>query len=167
MNSFSQGNRKTPGSMNGRSGLGGGPPFHRGKGRENGGGWASLPDDYLKAGYFDDSGRFRKELFIGWPEQIVSGLKGKMSATALRKFFDEAKTILSVAEGQEDAFENVRHRVWKLKALVHNATKKKDSNTPFLFAKFIEANIPHAEQSLKAYKAFVLHFECIVAFFKE
>jgi CRISPR type III-A-associated protein Csm2 len=126
----------------------------------------TLPDEYLGQGYFDRDGHPFRMLFIGWPEELAGKFKqGEMSASALRNFYNEAKTINSIAEGL--AFEQVKERIWKLKARAHYAAHRKAGNTPFLFYQFIDANLPHAEQSLKAYKTFVSHFECVVANFKE
>ena len=126
----------------------------------------TLPDGYLAGGYFDENGHPLRQLFIGWPEELASRLKqGKMTASALRNFYNEVRIIQSIAEGLE--FEQVRERIWKLKPRAHYAANRKAGNTPHLFYQFIEANLPHAEQSMKAFKAFVSHFECVVANFKE
>jgi CRISPR type III-A-associated protein Csm2 len=126
----------------------------------------TLPDGYLAQGYFDENGYPMKQLFIEWPKELAVKLRqGKMTASALRNFYNEARIIHSIAEGLE--FEQVRERIWKLKPKAHYAANRKAGNTPYLFYQFIEANLPHAEQSLKAFKTFVSHFECVVAFFKE
>lgn len=145
---------------------------HDGRGGQGSGGRGdvplTLPDGYLAQGYFDENGHPFKMLFIGWPEELAEKLKqgaNGMTASALRNFYNEARTIESIAEGL--AFEHVRERIWKLKARAHYSSQRKTGNTPLLFVKFIEANLPHAEQSLKAYKTFVSHFECVVAYFKE
>jgi CRISPR type III-A-associated protein Csm2 len=126
----------------------------------------TLPDGYLANGYFDEKGYPFRQLFIDWPEELATKFRqGKMTASALRNFYNEVRIINSVAEGLE--FEQVRERIWKLKPRAHYAANRKAGNTPFLFYQFIVANLPHAEQSLKAFKTFVSHFECVVAFFKE
>jgi CRISPR type III-A-associated protein Csm2 len=126
----------------------------------------TLPEGYLAQGYFDENGYPLKQLFIGWPEELAAKFKeDRMTASALRNFYNESKIIHSIAEGLE--FEQVRERIWKLKPLAQYAANRKAGNTPYLFYQFIVANLPHAEQSLKAFKTFVSHFECVVANFKE
>lgn len=127
-----------------------------------------LPDNYLKEGYFDPQGVRHRELYFDWAVSISESLKtAKMTSTALRKYFNQAKQISRLVEADSQRFEQKKHELLLLKAKVFNAAKKKRSNTPMLMHEFIEKNVREAEKSLINLTVFIDHFECIVAYFKE
>lgn len=132
---------------------------------------AVLPRDYLKDGYCDAEGSPRRELFLDWAEELAATLKReKMTPTALRNFFNEAKTILSLVDQdaqREARFGEIVPRIHKLRSNAHYASQKRDGNIPPLFYSFIQKNHALAERSYSNLKMFVDHFECVVGYFKE
>ena len=127
-----------------------------------------LPEKYLQGGYFDEKGNKRKELYLDWAMEIAENLRiAKMTPNALRRYYNQIKNIASIVNGKEQLFEERKSELFRLQALVFNASKKNDSSTPELMNEFIDINIKQAEQSLKCLQAFVEHFECVVAYFKE
>jgi hypothetical protein len=124
----------------------------------------SLPTDYLKNGYFDSNGHILPEVIIEWPRDIAKNLDiAGIGAAQIRNFFGEARRIegqLSSGQG----FDALRGRILQLDAYAASAQTR--GNAPPLFKQFIEQNLKWAAKDRKSFvKGFILHFECVVAYF--
>jgi hypothetical protein len=62
-------------------------------------------------------------------------------------------------------FATVKTEIQKLDSYAQNALKK--NNAPALFRSFIEQNVKLAAKDQKSFKAFVIHFECIVGYYPD
>jgi CRISPR/Cas system CSM-associated protein Csm2 small subunit len=127
----------------------------------------SLPPGYLKDGYFDSTGNMFPVLIIEWPNEIARALHSsdpQLKTAQLRKFFQEVRR----QEGRLTSgigFTTLKTEILKLDSYAENATKKR--NAPLLFRNFIAQNVKLASKDEKSFKAFVTHFECIVAYYPE
>ena len=95
-----------------------------------------------------------------------------LSPTQLRRFFDEVRAIerqydLAVNRGadRDAAFAAVRPRFKMLKARAAYAKGRPGSNVPDDFLQFM-VDHTHAVSTARDFKAFVKHFEAVVAFHK-
>lgn len=132
---------------------------------------AHLPDGYLSQGYFDNDGNLFRELVTKLPEEIARKLGvGGVTSTQLRRFFNKAKT----AEQRLDAgepFNSVVPTVLELKQHAANsvgrAQGKNEQAGLELLKQFIDKNVDAAVADEIAFrKAFLLHFQGVVAYFK-
>jgi CRISPR type III-A-associated protein Csm2 len=127
----------------------------------------SLPQGYLKDGYFDKNGNVLEEVVIQWPQQLAKSFfesRPQLKAAQLRKFFQEVRR----QEGRLASgipFASVKTEIQKLDSHAQNALKK--NNAPVLFRNFIEQNVKLAAKDEKSFKAFVTHFECIVGYYPD
>ena len=127
----------------------------------------SLPQGYLKNGYFDNNGNILEEVIIQWPRAIADafhGAKPQLKTAQLRKFFAEVRRQEArLASGIP--FATVKTEIQKLDSHAQNAFKK--NNAPFLFRNFMEQNIKLAAKDEKSFRAFTTHFECIVGYYQD
>jgi len=127
----------------------------------------SLPQGYLKDGYFDKNGNLFEEVVIQWPQSLAKSFFEswpQLKTTQLRKFFQEVRR----QEGRLGSgilFATVKTEIQKLDSYAHNALKKKTA--PVIFKDFIAQNIKLATKDEKSFKAFVTHFECIVGYYPD
>lgn len=132
----------------------------------------TLSTEYLKKGYFDETGKPRKELYITWAEEIADRLiRVGMTQSALRNFYNEIKVIQSLIRSddtkkKEEQFQNQKHRLYKLRAIANNFVNKPENKKKFIFYDFINKNLPFAEKDEKHFNTFVDHFMCILGYFK-
>jgi CRISPR type III-A-associated protein Csm2 len=120
---------------------------------------------YLNTGYFDESGNYRREIYIDWAKAIASKLKqDKMTSASIRRFYGRVRA-LSTMFRDEETFQRNKHELQKLIPLVYYSLQRDQANVPESFKDFLEVNVRLAEQSLKDFKAFVDHFQSVVAFF--
>ncbi|MEK4179493.1 type III-A CRISPR-associated protein Csm2 [Aeribacillus sp. FSL K6-1121] len=120
---------------------------------------------YLNTGYFDESGNYKREIYIDWAKAIASKLKrDKMTSASIRRFYGRVRA-LSTMFRDEETFQRNKHELQKLIPLVYYSLQRDQANVPESFKDFLEVNVRLAEQSLKDFKAFVDHFQSVVAFF--
>lgn len=130
-------------------------------------GQPSLPQGYLKDGYFDKNGHFLEEVILLWPQELAKVFhesRPQLKAAQLRKFFQEARRQEArLTSGIP--FTSVRTEIQKLDSYAENALKR--NNAPVLFRHFIAQNVRFAAKDEKSFKAFVTHFECIVGYYPD
>ena len=128
-------------------------------------GQQSLPQGYLKDGYFDKNGHILEEVILLWPQQLAKVFyESRLKNTQLRKFFQEARRQEArLTSGIP--FTSIRTEVQKLDSYAENALKK--NNAPVPFRDFIGQNVRFAAKDEESFKAFVKHFECIVGYYPD
>ncbi len=142
------------------------PPFQSGN-RPDFASQPSLPQGYLKDGYFDKNGNVLPEVIIEWPKGLANAFHTshpQLKTAQLRKFFQEVRR----QEGRLTSgitFTSLKAEILKLDSHAQNALKK--NNAPLLFRNFIEQNVKLAAKDEKSFKAFVTHFECVVGYYPE
>jgi CRISPR/Cas system CSM-associated protein Csm2 small subunit len=127
----------------------------------------SLPQGYLKDGYFDISGNIFPALIIDWANEIARALHSsdpQLKTAQLRRFFQEVRHQEGRLTSGID-FAIIRTEILKLDSYAENAAKK--HNAPLLFRNFIGQNVKIASKDANAFKAFVTHFECIVGYYPD
>lgn len=142
----------------------------------------ALPKDYLKNGYFDNTGNIYTELIDSTALQIVETFKNKWGGsdikyTQMRKFFQHARQAQRAYESipyeereNEACIKELKNRIIKLKTMVLYA--KGRGQIPESFLDFIIKNIEMIEKSNidnipnNVIKGFIPHFEAVVAYFK-
>ncbi|MGB9803127.1 type III-A CRISPR-associated protein Csm2 [Desulfofundulus sp.] len=127
-----------------------------------------LDGDYLKGGYFDAKGYLRKELLTSDAEKVARVLSQKgMTSAALRRFYNKLKAI--DAKLQSEEFDAVKPDLYSLQAnVIYNAGRLSDGNNklvPEEFLEFMRTNIEKAEIDRKHFKAFIEHFQSVLAYF--
>jgi len=127
----------------------------------------SLPQGYLKDGYFDKNGNVLQEVVIEWPQHLAKSFydsRPPLKTAQLRRFFQ----VVRHQEGRLASgipFASVKTEIQKLDSHAQNALKR--NNAPLLFRNFIEQNVKLAAKDEKSFKAFVTHFECIVGYYRD
>jgi len=127
----------------------------------------SLPQGYLKDGYFDNAGYMFPALIMDWANEIARALHSsdpQLKTAQLRKFFQEVRRQQGRLTSGID-FTALRTEILKLDSYAENAAKKR--NAPLLFRNFIAQNVKIASKDEKSFKAFVTHFECIVGYYPD
>ena len=133
---------------------------------------AQLPAGYLAEGYYlvrNDEKIMRKEYIIEFPEAIANTLSNreetkngkKNKRSQIRKFYEYSLRIQNVMKRKNGNFEMVEADLkWLVPAVKYAQTRDVVSD---LFVRFVEKNIAaiHNKDDLKA---FVKHFEAIVAY---
>lgn len=144
-------------------GFRGGPPH-----REFGGPPPQLPPDYLKNGYFDNKGNILPQVIQEWPKLIADSLfksRPRMTTSQLRgRFFNEVRRLETKLDAVGD-FDKLRPEILKLKAYAEDAGKK--NKVHLLFREFMERNVHLASKGEKEFRAFINHFECVVAYYPD
>ncbi len=127
----------------------------------------SLPQGYLKDGYYDENGNILEEVIISWPQKLAKIFHEsipQLKTTQLRRFFSEVRRQETrLTSGIP--FASVRTEIQKLDSYAETALKRKNAPVPFRL--FIGQNIRFAAKDEKSFKAFVTHFECIVGYYPE
>ena len=125
----------------------------------------SLPQGYLKEGYFDKNGNILEEVVILWPQHLAKAFhesRPQLKTSQLRRFFQEVRhqegRLLSGI-----SFASLKIEIMKLDSYAVNTLKR--NNAPTIFKRFIEQNIKFATKDEKSFKAFITHFECIVGYY--
>ncbi|MFC1968563.1 type III-A CRISPR-associated protein Csm2 [Chloroflexota bacterium] len=127
----------------------------------------SLPQGYLKDGYFDKDGNILDDVITRWPQHLANTFPGSrppLKIAQLRNFYREVRR----QEGRLTSgipFASLRTEILKLDSHAQNALKK--NNAPVLFRNFIGQNVRLASMDEKSFKAFVTHFECIVGYYPD
>jgi CRISPR-associated protein Csm2 len=129
---------------------------------------ANLPSGYLDGGYFDrknDKNYIKEDVFIKWAQELSSSVKQQgLTAAAIRRFFSKLRAIEYKYKMTRD-FDLAREGIY---AFVRDVTYTENRGvTPSLFSKFIEKNVNEAKISPEHFRAFIEHFQSVVAYFKE
>jgi len=129
---------------------------------------AKLRDGYLDGGYFytkNDKNYIREDVFIKWAQDISYDLKQQgLTSAAIRRFFSKLRAVEHKYKMTRD-FELAREGIY---AFVRDVTYTENRGvTPSLFSKFIEKNISEAKKSPDHFRAFIEHFQSVVAYFKD
>jgi|GEM_PF-1057126 len=144
--------------------------------RQGGGGGArpagpppSLPDGYLRQGYFTDAGHLRDELVTTQPMAIARAFTAAQVTTGqIRRFYGHLRGATRSLETGAD-FAAVRPRVLEMLPLVADAAgrAKSEGKDYEILKQFIDKNVDEAAKGLKELtEGFVPHFQYVVAYFK-
>jgi CRISPR-associated protein Csm2 len=143
--------------------------------KARGGGHASsstatikLRDGYLEGGYFDiKNGKnyIKEAVFIKWAQDVSADLKQQgMSPNAIRNFFNKLRAVEYNYKSTKD-FDRTRQDIYTFCRDVKYTENR--GVTPLLFTSFIEANIAEAKKDADHFKAFIEHFQSVIAYFKD
>lgn len=127
-----------------------------------------LPKGYLVGGYFEtQNGKqyIREEVFIAWAKEVSAALKADgLTPAAIRRFFSKLRAIEYKFKTTRD-FNLAREGIYAFSRDV--AYTENRGVTKPLFSKFIELNCAEAKKDAEHFRAFVEHFQSVVAYFKE
>jgi CRISPR type III-A-associated protein Csm2 len=132
---------------------------------------ATLPEGYLKDGYFDSEGHLRPEV-VGAVAQTVAQtirserIRGReqMAYSQLRGFWDAVRSIRKKLDAA-GSFNAVRADIRKLCVLAANAVGREVA--PPIFKLFIDRNVDEAVKDQRGFETgFFEHFQAVVGFYK-
>ncbi len=128
----------------------------------------SLRDGYLAGGYFETkNGRnyIKEDVFIKWAQDISTDLRSEgMSPTAIRNYFNKLRAVEHNYKVTKD-FDKTRQDIYSFCRDVKYTENR--GVTPELFTKFIDSNIALAKKDPEHFKAFIEHFQSVIAYFKD
>lgn len=129
---------------------------------------AKLPDGYLLGGYFDvknEKNYIKEDVFIKWAKDVSVDLKQQgLTSAAIRRFFSKLRAVEYKFKMNHD-FDSAREGLF---AFVRDVSYTENrSVTPSLFSRFIEVNIEQAKKDADHFRAFIEHFQSVVAYFKD
>lgn len=125
----------------------------------------ALHNEYLSEGYFDKEGLLRREIIVDDAQAVASVLKrANMTSAALRRFFAKLRAIQEKYKSTNN-FEKVKEDLYSFYPLVAYSVSRKVA--PIVFQEFMEKNLAQAEKDEKHFRAFIKHFQSVVAFFKD
>ncbi len=128
---------------------------------------AKLPEGYLQGGYFEEkNGKkyIREEVFVSWAQNVSEALRSSgLLPTAIRKFFTKLRAIEHKYKVSRD-FDLVIQDLHSFHRDVKYA-ESRNVATP-LFTGFIEKNSSLAKSDPEHFKAFVEHFQSVIAYYK-
>lgn len=129
---------------------------------------SALRDGYLSGGYFETkNGKnyIREDVFIKWAREVSSDLRQQgLTSAAIRRFFSKLRAVEYKFKMNHD-FDSAREGLY---AFVRDVSYTENRNvTPQLFSRFIEANIAEAKKDTEHFRAFIEHFQSVVAYFKD
>jgi CRISPR-associated protein Csm2 len=126
-----------------------------------------LPDGYLEGGYFDEKKEkkyIKEAVFISWAKDVSAALRQQgMSPTAIRNFFNKLRAVEFKYKVGKD-FDLARQDIFSFCRDVKYTENR--GVTPALFTAFIEQNVELAKQDPLHFKAFVEHFQSVIAYYK-
>ncbi len=132
---------------------------------------AALPVGYLQGGYYSDPGKIRlkKEYIVDYPREIADALdrdggRDANKRTQIRKFYEYLLRVERKMSLAGNDFSVVEADIAGLLPHVSYAGKRRLVSS--LFVEFTEKNIA-AVRDEKDMRAFVKHFEALVAFTKK
>jgi CRISPR/Cas system CSM-associated protein Csm2 small subunit len=129
---------------------------------------ATLPKDYLSGGYFESkNGKnyIREEVFMSWAKEVSVSLKQDgLTSAAIRRFFSKLRAIEYKYKMFHD-FDLAREGIYAFARDVSYTENR--GVTPQLFSRFIEKNIVEAKKDSEHFRAFIEHFQSVVAYFKD
>lgn len=130
----------------------------------------SIPADYLKDGYTDESGVLDIKLLTTQAEQLGKGLgsDGKTGVSKIRSFYDEVTSYLTDCTYGDIQWKVIRNKLGLLKARANTRFEKGTASK--LFLDFISKNVDtvikaKTEKEFKESLAnFKDHFEAVVCY---
>ena len=125
----------------------------------------TLPEGYLKGGYFDENGNIRAELLTGQAEAIARAIGqpyGGIANAQLRKFYGHVR-VADTRLRYDAQYEAVCASVLELSAFVAEARGK--NKVPQVFKEFIDRNLQYIRSEKAFRQGFVKHFQAVVGFF--
>jgi len=129
---------------------------------------SSLRAGYLADGYFEiKNGKnyIKEDVFIKWPQDISADLRNAgLSPNAIRNFFNKLRAVEHNYKVTKD-FDKTRQDIYSFCRDVKYTENR--GVTPELFTKFIDANIDLAKKDPEHFKAFIEHFQSVIAYFKD
>jgi CRISPR type III-A-associated protein Csm2 len=122
----------------------------------------SIPDDYLKDGYFTEKGHLRIELLTSTADHLakVFGFDN-LSRSQLRRFYGHVRAAENRLEMLGD-FEPVKVDIFKLDSFVAEAKGK--GKVPESFYRFVKSNLAQVTDEKSFKKGFLEHFQAVVAY---
>ncbi len=141
---------------------------NKNKKRYSGGGGKrqlSLPQNYLKAGYFDEKGCLRESIYKDEAKVVAEILASHgMTPTSFRAFYNKAKAIEYHYNTSKD-FDSIKHKLFAFERdVVYQVSRE---CVPDEFRKFIVKNAELAQKGPKEFKGFIEHFLSVLAYFKD
>jgi len=128
----------------------------------------SLPEGYLKRGYFDAEGNLWPEVVIDWPMDLAGKLKqASMSSSQFRRFFNRARFLEDRYRSHAIGFGRVKEELRILQSLAAASVGRK--NAPPLFLEMFETNVnvTVASSTEEAFcRGFMTHMQSVVAYLK-
>lgn len=128
----------------------------------------SLPPNYLVGGYYHDTEKkkLKKEYIIEYPKQIAEALdkeggREKNKRSQIRKFYDYLLRVEQKMWIDENNFSEIEADLAGLEPYAFYAKTRRLVTQ--IFVSFIEENVA-AIQDEKDIRAFVRHFEAVMAF---
>lgn len=129
---------------------------------------SALRDGYLAGGYFEiKNGKnyIKEDVFINWAQEISADLRREgLSPTAIRNFFNKLRAVEHNYSVTKD-FDKTRQDIYSFCRDVKYTENR--GVTPELFTKFIDSNITLAKKDPEHFKAFIEHFQSVIAYFRE
>ncbi len=140
-------------------------------GRSNNAENSSFPDNYLKGGYYKDEKKeiLRKEYIVEYPRKLAwifenDGGRDANKRSQLRKFYEYSLRVEKSIFYSENNFEKYEADINQLLPAVTYAKTRKVVSSKFV--EFIDKNLKCIHDQ-KDFKAFIRHFEAILAFSKK
>ena len=159
------GGRRGGSGPRGPGGRRGGPPGDRG---ESG---SPLPNDYLANGYFDEQSHIRRDIVIETAKEVAERIardrrliRKKIASSAIRSFFSHVRALEAKLDGGK-AFSEIRPGIWRLRSMAEYQKQRREPPVNQTFVDFISRNVDLADKDEKHFRAFVKHFESVLAFF--
>lgn len=133
---------------------------------------AALPEGYLQGGYYSDSKKtkLKREYIVEYPKDLANafwldGGKDTNKRSQIRKFYEYLLRVERKMHLQDNAFGSIEADLAELLPYVTYAGNRKNKVVSNLFILFIQKNIA-ALHDEKDVRAFVKHFEAVIAFTK-
>lgn len=123
-----------------------------------------LPKGYLAGGYFDENGYLKKEVLIDWPKALIdvfARAPNPLTKTALRRFYNKLKALEHKLNSQNEMKQLLPDIYAFERDAVYAASREV---VPEMFIGFMAKNVEQAVISPKHFKAFVEHFQSLIAY---
>lgn len=122
--------------------------------------------------YYDHANNLRPELLDQEAQEWAKALS-RVSSTQLRRFYEHVLSLdrqlqldATGGDSREVAFQGLRADLKMLKAKVHYAFGRPNSQVTKELLEFINGHVNVAAKSVEQFDAFVKHFQAVVAFHK-
>jgi len=130
-----------------------------------------LRDYYLRGGYFDEDENYRQGVFVDdayLAAHVISGGKKRRNGikpASLRRFFHMVRALeANYLSRERRDFGQVKSMLYELVPLASYTVSRGLAPGPFL--DFIEKNVELASKDEKHFRAFIRHFQAILAYYK-
>ena len=124
-----------------------------------------LPPDYLKNGYFDESGHILRRIFIEDAQDLARNLSADRNTnkiSAVRPFFHILRSLEAQYALHGD-FQKVQEGLWRMIPLANDRLSR--NIVTRLFFDFISKNVQEAAKSPQHFNGFLRHFESVIAYY--